>query len=141
MTDHAADRLGELDALRGLAALLVLACHAAQIVPHELAFLPGRVQHVLFHLTPLRVVEFGRPAVLFFFVLSGYVLVRALMQGGSPGLVPYAAQRTIRLGLPVVASVLLSAGLGLWLAGRAPPAEWGMSAIFAWPAPLSADRV
>lgn len=141
MTDHAADRLGELDALRGLAALLVLACHAAQIVPHELGFLPGRVQHVLFHLTPLRIVEFGRPAVLFFFVLSGYVLVRALMLGGSPGFLPYAVQRTIRLGLPVVASVLLSVALGLWLAGRAPPAEWGMSSIFAWPVPISPGRV
>ncbi len=141
MTDHAADRLTELDALRGIAALLVLACHVGQIVPHDLAFLPGRVQHILFHLTPLRVVEFGRPAVLFFFVLSGYVLARALLLGGSPGFLPYAVQRSIRLGLPVIASVLASALLGLWLAGRAPAAEWGMSEIFAWPSSLNGGRV
>jgi peptidoglycan/LPS O-acetylase OafA/YrhL len=141
MTDHAADRLTELDALRGIAALLVLACHVGQIVPHDLAFLPGRVQHILFHLTPLRVVEFGRPAVLFFFVLSGYVLARALMLGGSPGALAYAVQRTLRLGLPVVATVLGSALLGLLLAGRAPPQAWGMSPIFAWPEPLGAGRV
>ncbi len=141
MTDHAADRLTELDALRGVAALLVLACHAGQIVPHELAFLPGRVQHVLFHLTPLRVVEFGRPAVLFFFVLSGYVLTRALMLRGSPGVLAYAVQRSLRLALPVIGAVLASALLGLLLAGRAPPVEWGMSPIFAWPEPLSAGRV
>ncbi len=47
--------------------------------------------------------EFGRPAVLFFFVLSGYVLTRALLRNGSPGLLAFAAQRTIRLMLPAPA--------------------------------------
>ncbi len=49
--------------------------------------------------------------MLFFFVLSGYVLTRALMRNGSPGLPAFAAQRTIRLMVPAAASVLLSAGL------------------------------
>lgn len=67
--------------------------------------------HMLMHFSPFRVLEFGRSAVLFFFVLSGYVLTRALLRGGSPGLLAFAAQRSIRLMVPVAASVVFSAGL------------------------------
>lgn len=49
--------------------------------------------------------------MLFFFVLSGYVLTRALLRNGSPGLRAFAAQRSVRLMLPATASALLSAGL------------------------------
>jgi peptidoglycan/LPS O-acetylase OafA/YrhL len=66
------------------------------------------VAHMVMNSSPLRVLEFGRGAVLFFFVLSGYVLTRALMRNGSPGLTAFATQRTIRLMLPSAASVLLS---------------------------------
>ncbi len=112
-TPHAA-RLSELDALRGIAAFLVLLQHARVMGLDPRPFdhpLVEKAAHTLMHFSPLRVLEFGRGAVLFFFVLSGYVLTRALVRNGSPGLLAFAAQRSIRLLLPVLASVLLSAGL------------------------------
>lgn len=109
-----APRLTELDALRGIAAFLVLIQHARVMGLDPRPFdnpLLERGVHMLMHFSPIRVLEFGRASVLFFFVLSGYVLTRALLRSGSPGLPAFAAQRSIRLLLPVAASVLLSAGL------------------------------
>lgn len=115
-----APRLSELDALRGIAAFLVLVHHARVLGLDPRPFdnpLLERGVHMLMHFSPFRVLEFGREAVLFFFVLSGYVLTRALLRTGSPGLLAFAAQRTVRLMLPVTASVLLSVGLFYALLG------------------------
>jgi peptidoglycan/LPS O-acetylase OafA/YrhL len=89
-----APRLSELDVLRGIAAFLVLLQHARVMGLDPRPFddpLLERGVHMLMHFSPLRVLEFGRAAVLFFFVLSGYVLTRALLRNGSPGLLAFAA--------------------------------------------------
>lgn len=108
-------RLIELDSLRGIAALIVVLHHAYLSIP-ELA---GWLDWVLIS-TPLRPIGTGRPAVIFFFVLSGYVLTRSLatQEETRPGSVlsasswlGYTAQRAVRLGLPVLASLVLSAVL------------------------------
>jgi peptidoglycan/LPS O-acetylase OafA/YrhL len=107
-------RLSELDALRGIAAFLVLVQHLRWMGIDPRPFESPLLQQaadMLMNGSPLRVLELGRSAVLFFFVLSGYVLTRALLRNGSPGLLAFAAQRTVRLMLPAAASVLLSAGL------------------------------
>ena len=81
-----APRLSELDALRGIAAFLVLVHHARVLGLDPRPFdnpLLERGAHMLMHFSPLRVLEFGREAVLFFFVLSGYVLTRALLRSGQ----------------------------------------------------------
>lgn len=118
-TPLAPSRLSELDSLRGIAAFLVLLQHARVMGLDPRPFdnpLVEQGAHMLMHFSPLRVLEFGRAAVLFFFVLSGYVLTRALLRNGSPGLLAFAAQRSIRLMVPVAASVLLSAALYALLA-------------------------
>jgi peptidoglycan/LPS O-acetylase OafA/YrhL len=103
-------RLPELDSLRGIAAFLVLAHHALHLVPAGSWPSTAAVGPSLVEATPLRVVGAGRPAVLFFFVLSGYVLTRALLAGASPpGLVAFAVQRSVRILLPAAAAVGLSA--------------------------------
>jgi peptidoglycan/LPS O-acetylase OafA/YrhL len=132
-----AGRLSELDALRGIAALLVLVQHARVMGLDPRPFdspLLEKVAHMLMHFSPLRVLEYGRGAVMFFFVLSGYVLTRALVRNGSPGLLAFAAQRSVRLLLPVAASVLLSAGLFAVLLGDAAllPAELRGRTIDTW---------
>jgi peptidoglycan/LPS O-acetylase OafA/YrhL len=137
-------RLPELDALRGIAALIVLLHHAQQLVPRiELPDIPGFgfAAYTLFHLSPLRVFETGRAAVLFFFVLSGYVLTRALLRSGSPGLAAFATQRTLRLMVPVAASVLLSVALWFAVADPALPAEWRARSLYTWLVPPSLSQV
>ena len=104
----------QLDALRGIAAFIVLLHHSyglTGIVLRTDASLADRFFHTLLHFSPLQALRTGRGPVLFFFVLSGFVLTAALLRRGSPGLIAFAAQRSIRLLLPVVASVLLSFAL------------------------------
>jgi peptidoglycan/LPS O-acetylase OafA/YrhL len=93
-------RLIELDALRGIAAFIVVLHHAWLSLPNR----PEWLQWLL-ETTPLRPIAMGRQAVLFFFVLSGFVLTRALasqesLRPGSvlsvPGGASYAAQRAVR---------------------------------------------
>lgn len=96
-------RLVELDALRGLAALCVLLHHGWLSQPIHPAPLRWLFEH-----TPFGVAIDGRQPVLFFFVLSGFVLTRALLSGPPPGWANYAAQRTVRLGLPSAAALTAS---------------------------------
>lgn len=103
-----ATRISELDALRGLAALYVLVHHnlvAAGLLESGFAR--------WLEATPLQGLLGGRPPVLFFFVLSGYVLSRAL--GGTEGVaatargyVAWVLQRSVRLGLPALAALTVS---------------------------------
>jgi len=110
----ATDRVSELDALRGIAAFAVLVQHARIVMPRwDLPEIPGLgfLAWVALNNSPLRVIEAGRPAVMFFFVLSGFVLTRSLLRHGSPGLAVFAAQRSVRLLLPVAGAILFSAAL------------------------------
>lgn len=102
-------RLPELDSVRGIAALIVLCSHMLKVTPWALP--SSRLVSVLVERTPLQIFEDGRAPVLFFFVLSGYVLTLSLLRSPRTGLLQFALQRTIRLLLPVAASVLLSVGL------------------------------
>ena len=103
-------RLPELDSLRGIAALLVLIHHAFELLPAGSLPNTAAVGLSLLESTPLRVFNAGRPAVLFFLVLSGYVLTRALLIGALPsGLFAFAVQRSARILLPAAAAVGLSA--------------------------------
>lgn len=106
-------RLAELDALRGAAAVVVLLHHALQLlapVQGMQALGLGWMENLLFQATPLRAIETGRSAVLFFFVLSGYALTWSLLHGGSTTrLSTFAIQRSVRILIPTAAAVLLSA--------------------------------
>lgn len=100
-------RLSELDALRGLAAVAVLLHHSLLFS----GFLIGPFGQWL-SATPFQPIRTGRPAVVFFFMLSGFVLTKALRNRGfvlavRPWAI-WAAQRTIRLCLPVAGSVVIS---------------------------------
>ena len=90
------------DAVRGLAALLVVVCHTlAALVPVSvfgIAF--GEKQTSFMHYPPMSLLSAGHFAVCLFFVLSGYVLSKANMTTGinSRNFFAMCLKRPIRLG-------------------------------------------
>lgn len=107
------------DGLRGLAAVNVLLCHLF------LAFLPGgfayiypdttspdamrgAVDHVI-AFQPLSILWNGQFAVCIFFVLSGYVLTKSYLENGDAAVFRLrASRRYLRLGVPILGSVMLA---------------------------------
>jgi len=111
-------RVTQLDGLRGLAALVVVACHL-------LSTLPG-IGHVVYDersrplnsaetwavFSPLHLLWNGTPAVHVFFVLSGFVLVLPFTKPGrGKGWASYYLKRLLRLYLPAWASLALAVAL------------------------------
>lgn len=86
-----------LESLRGLAALLVCVHHGMSVFADNAP---------LFALEALLYAFNSAAAVMFFFVLSGYVLGRALERDGS--FVPYLTRRLFRLLPPFVVIVLFT---------------------------------
>jgi peptidoglycan/LPS O-acetylase OafA/YrhL len=108
-------RVRVLDSLRGIAAFLVVLYHAWQTLPAG-PLADGIRQALLF--TPFKAAVGARPAVILFFVLSGYVLALALARGPGRGMSMgwggFVLRRICRIWLPFAVSILLSAGLW-WL--------------------------
>jgi peptidoglycan/LPS O-acetylase OafA/YrhL len=108
-------RVAGLDGLRGLAALVVVVHHSLLTWPALAAQYgvpnPGsRTWWLAF--TPVHLLWGGTEAVLVFFVLSGFVLTLPFVRTvRTAAWRSYYAQRLMRLYVPVVASVLLAAGL------------------------------
>ena len=102
------ERLPELDALRGIAALMVVFFHTLLTLQ-----LTDTGAYRVLNALPSHPMFAGRLAVIFFFVLSGAVLTRGLMASNArPGaFVAFACRRVIRLCVPTAAVLLLSAGL------------------------------
>lgn len=110
------DRIGALDGLRGLAAVVVVICHSLLIVPVFAASIVGGQEPVVgspewFLLrTPLRMLTMGAEAVMLFFVLSGFVLTLGFIGRQTTGrfVGGYLARRVVRLYIPVWGSLLLA---------------------------------
>lgn len=121
-------RLGSLDGLRGLAALVVVIHHCVLSLPSlaDQLHAPDRSHQLAWLLTytPLHLVWAGGEAVLVFFVLSGLVLSRPfLARRSSPAWGAYYRKRLLRLYVPVLAAVALT-GLVLALVPRRPVTGW-----------------
>lgn len=114
-----------LESVRGLAALAVVFSHIfAAFLPAVIAGPSGapvqsQLATSLFYGLPFGFLVSGHFAVVIFFVLSGYVLTFLYFKTFDRNiLLKQAVKRYIRLGVPVFASVMLSAillGLGLVL--------------------------
>src|SRR6478735_6063641 len=111
-------RVTQLDGLRGLAALVVVACHALSTLPDigrvvagdRTAGLSSSEAWAVF--SPLHILWNGTPAVHVFFVLSGFVLILPFTRSGAVRRwAPYYAKRLLRLYLPAWASLVLAVAL------------------------------
>jgi peptidoglycan/LPS O-acetylase OafA/YrhL len=98
-------RLTSLDALRGVAAFLVLTFHS-----WKLGLRPELTgwQWQLLNYTPLNLFISGRPWVMLFFVLSGFVLALSLERASHIDYGGFVMRRLCRVYLPFVASLALS---------------------------------
>ncbi len=105
MADTTEGRLPALDSLRGVAALLVVTFHCWKLGFYTPR--PGLQAH-LWSWTPLNLGITGRPPVILFFVLSGFVLACSLELPARGGPASFLVRRVCRVYLPFVASVLLS---------------------------------
>ena len=109
-----------LDALRGVAAIVVLVHHVAMTAPSISAAYSSGGNVPLFSaawwvtLSPLKILFAGPEFVLVFFVLSGFVLVLTPLRRlpGSYDWLGYYPKRIIRLAIPVIVSVGLAA---IWI--------------------------
>lgn len=117
------NRQAHLDALRGVAALIVVVVHFFCVFfPYTVfgvqgEYLQHRAWEKLFYYPPLALLISGYSAVCLFFVLSGYVLsYRFLGESGVRSqLVAAMVKRPVRLGGVVLFTVLL--GAGIWASG------------------------
>ena len=136
-------RVVGLDALRGLAALSVVFCHHLLVLPTVWECYrtgaAGTYVRALFF-PPLYLFWAGHPAVILFFVLSGYVLSLPILAGSHQPYAGYALKRFCRIYIPyavAVAGAIL--GAAVLSQGEIP----GLSGWFksSWNMPIEAEQV
>lgn len=126
-------RMGELDAVRGIAALVVVLHHCWQtLLPDQNTFPFVREEGAVsaahrwaawVNLSPLKLLFSGHPAVGVFFVLSGLVLTRQL-QARATTYPQFVVRRVFRLWVPFALVILMAAGLCALLAAPLPGLPW-----------------
>lgn len=115
-------RFHQLDAIRGVAALAVVLSHFSSVMSSDPVGNIDGLNKALsyFMLSPLGGILTGLPAVLLFFVLSGFALTK-MLQGARDTYVAYAVKRVARIWPPYVlaitVSILFISTLG-WPAGE-----------------------
>lgn len=116
----------QLDAIRGIAALVVVFHHYIQIFPEQIRQLASYPQGLLapaawltpwpwFRITPLRLLVDGHAAVLLFFLLSGFVLTLPLTAREQPLFAPFVVKRICRVYVPFAVTVLVIAACHYFL--------------------------
>src|ERR1700722_11258590 len=106
-------RLEYLDSLRGLAAMQVLLGHCLGIFPIFAGAEGATSNPVVWALiyTPLHLFWNGAQAVIFFFVLSGFVLALPYFNHRAPFYESYLVRRFFRIYVPYIIVVTVSAFL------------------------------
>lgn len=94
-------RYEELDSLRGLAALSV-------VLSHFIIILNGVTWIDLLNYTPFRIFKAGHEAVIFFFVLSGFVLSLPYYSTKKVSYYSYIIKRICRIYFPYLVILLIS---------------------------------
>lgn len=102
-------RFRELDSMRGLAALVVLLGH------FTLMFYPALRFPFTWKTAPLHPFLDGRASVIFFFLLSGFVLTLPYLRGKALSYKLFVWRRVLRIYGPYVVALVLAVGAcALW---------------------------
>lgn len=109
------ERLPQLDALRGLAALSVVTLHVLLAVGN----VPQRLDA-----SPLHLLWAGHEAVIFFFVLSGFVLALPFVDGKALDYRSYAIKRFVRIWFPYACATAVTLLVATLLTRRVALGEW-----------------
>jgi peptidoglycan/LPS O-acetylase OafA/YrhL len=115
-----AGRMMSLDAVRGVAALLVVFSHCYSTLPDTLQ------QRLDWDHTPARILVLGRPTVILFFVLSGFVLSLSLEANSVGAYRTFIVRRFFRIYIPFTISIIMAAVLYRIIAPKPIPSlsEW-----------------
>ena len=138
-------RYKSLDALRGIAALIVVIHHCLVTLPQwSNVMLHGAHDSVatkLFGYPPLDLLWAGNAAVRVFFVLSGFVLALMLLHVNPPSYLAFAVKRVCRIYLPYAVVVALAMILMTVTAPHMTPelSEWFNKT--SWSHPLSSSVI
>jgi len=97
-------RLTSLDAVRGIAAFVVILHHCYLAMPDQ----PLSTFTALLSSRPLRVFHNGGAAVIIFFVLSGYVLALPFFSGRQPSYTRYVVKRICRIYIPFAVALCIA---------------------------------
>lgn len=100
-------RLGQLDALRGLAALTVILGHFCAAYVDETKIWHGPKSGILAYGVS-RIFTSGHQAVLLFFLLSGFVLALPAVNGKPQPYEIYITRRIFRIYVPYLAALALA---------------------------------
>lgn len=127
-------RITRLDTLRGMAALAVFFQHCSDIWPDHHGF-----TWWLLTVTPLHFLWAGQEAVLFFFLLSGFVLSRGLF-GGSRSYPGFLVRRVLRIYPAAWLAIIAGAVASLHFFGQL---DSRLSGWYAqqWAIPFSWDQL
>jgi peptidoglycan/LPS O-acetylase OafA/YrhL len=120
---NAAQRFAHIDALRGLAALIVVWLHVSEVF----ITLPGVKAQGTLLFDVAQQLNFGRLGVLIFFAISGFVIPSSLRGDKLSGLKKFVIRRFFRLFPAFWFSILLSLPTVWWLWGR----EMSLSLVLA----------
>ena len=102
-------RYHQLDSLRGLAACSVVLLHATNILP---AIYDNPAPIWWLNWPPLALLRAGYPSVIFFFILSGYVLALPFLKG-PVAYWPFIVRRVCRIWIPYAAAMIVSIACAL----------------------------
>jgi peptidoglycan/LPS O-acetylase OafA/YrhL len=138
-------RIHSLDSLRGFAAISVVLYHVFAFVPATQYLVEDHLRSVyttpsfeifILQFSPLNIFLRGHDWVIFFFVLSGFVLALPFYGSNPPSYVNFALRRFCRLIVPA-AGLLVFAIVLLLVLGPAHPAGYSYFFNNHWQEPLS----
>lgn len=112
-------RLFQLDALRGVGALTVVLYHLQIVWSQETIPTSSALQFLLRQVAP-----FGTEAIMFFFLLSGFVLSLSAIEGKPQDWFNFVVRRVFRIYVPYLAALVVAVVGAYWLHGIVTGCIW-----------------